>query len=66
MFKVDSLSNQLINHTISWSYFFKNSNLFCMCCQKPLWRRQMFFDLLEKLIILFERPLWVFNIINMV
>ena len=37
-----------------------------MCCQKPLWKRQIFFDLLEKLIILFEKLLWEFNVINMV
>ena len=35
-------------------------------CQKPLRRKQMFFDLFEKLIIFFKKPLCDFSIINMV
>ena len=47
-------------------HIFAKIIIYSTYCQKPLRRRQSFFDLFETLRTLFKNPLWVFNIINMV
>ena len=63
MFKVDSLSTiiQFPGH------IFPKIVIYSACVAKSRWGKDKFFlDLLKKLIILFEKLLWDFNIINMV
>ena len=68
VFKTTNKKRQLLKNKIYTNYnkiihngefqkSLKNSNLFCMCCQKPLSKRQLFFYLFAKLIILFQKLL---------
>ena len=68
VFKTTNKKRQLLKNKIYTNYnkiihngefqkSLKNSNLFCMCCQKSLSKRQLFFYLFAKLIILFQKLL---------